>query len=116
MGLDLAVLLFLTFYAFHLLRASQLYQAGDLISQGWASGNGWDFVIATARWNVALHPMPSPVVALAICVALIGLSGSRDERALRAAVITVGYMVGLSVFGRVDNYYWGELITPLIPT
>lgn len=110
-----AILMFLAFYAFHALQVSQLYRTGDLASQGWVRMNGWNFVVAAARWNILLNPLPAPAVALATCLAVIGLAGSLDERAQRTACVTVGYMAGLCVFGRLENYYWGELYAPLLP-
>jgi hypothetical protein len=110
-----AILVFLACYAFHFLQVSQLYRPGDLASQGWVRMNGWNFVVAAARWNILLNALPAPAVALAICLAVIGLVGSLDERAQRAACVTVGYMAGLCVFGRLENYYWAQLYTPLLP-
>lgn len=110
-----AILVFLAFYAFHVLQVSQLYRPGDLVSQGWVRMNGWNFVVAAARWNILLNPLPAPAVAFATCLAVTGLAGSLDERAQRSACVTIGYMAGLCVFGRLENYYWGELYTPLVP-
>ena len=76
---------------------------------------GWDFAIATAKWNILLHELPYPLIALALCLGVIGLAGAEDGRARRAAVIVAGYLAGFLVVGRPDNYYWGLLYALLLP-
>ena len=99
----------------HLSIASKLHQAGDIVSASWLGFGGWDFAIASAKWNILLHGLPYPVIALAICLGLVGLAGSNDCRARRAAAIAGGYLMAFLVVGRPDNYYWGILFTPLLP-
>jgi hypothetical protein len=110
-----AALLFAAAFAIHLRIADTLYRPGDIISASWLGFGGWNFAIASAKWNILLHPLPYPIIALAICLGVIGLSGARDRRAHRAAVLVVGYLAGLMVVGRPDNYYWGILYAPLLP-
>lgn len=107
--------LFAIAYAAHLRMAATLYQPGDIISASWLGFGGWNFAIATAKWNILLHPLPYSGIALAICVGVLGLAGARDQRAQRAAVLVSGYVIGLTIVGRPDNYYWGILYAPLLP-
>ncbi len=95
--------------------AAGLYRPGDFVSPGWLGLGGWDFAIATAKWNIVLHELPYPLIALALCLGVIGLAGARDGRARRAAAIVAGYLTGFLVVGRPDNYYWGVLYAPLLP-
>jgi hypothetical protein len=111
-----AVCLFAAAFMAHLFEASRLYRPGDLISESWLGLNGWNFSVATAKWNVILHVMPSPLIALAICLGILGLAGARDERAQRAALVVFGYVFAFTVVGRPDNYYWGILYAPLLST
>ena len=110
-----AILLVMAAFVAHLHVAASLYKPGDIVSPTWLGFGGWDFVIATAKWNVLLHALPYPLIALALCLGVIGLAGEDDGRARRAAVIVAGYLVGFLVVGRPDNYYWGVLYTPLLP-
>lgn len=102
-------------FALHIHTAAGLYRPGDSVSPGWLGLGGWDFAIATAKWNIVLHELPYPLIALAICLGVIGLAGAQDGRARRAAVVVAGYLMGFLVVGRPDNYYWGVLYAPLLP-
>ena len=99
----------------HLSVASGLAQAGDMVSASWLGFGGWDFAIASAKWNVLLHSLPYPLIALAICLGVIGLAGANDSRASRAAFLVGGYLMAFLIVGRPDNYYWGIIFTPLLP-
>ena len=109
-----AIILFLALFSVHLYFASHLHRPGDLVSQGWLGLGGWDFAIATAKWNVFLHMLPYPLIALAMCLGVIGLVGARDERAQRAALTVVGYLSAFLVVGRPENFYWGILYAPML--
>ncbi|HWU54735.1 MAG TPA: hypothetical protein VN175_04475 [Rhizomicrobium sp.] len=110
-----ATLLVAAVFALHIHMAAGLHHPGDLVSPGWIGFYGWDFAIATAKWNVLLHALPYPLIALALCLGVIGLAGAQDGRARRAAVVVAGYLTGFLVVGRPDNYYWGVLYAPLLP-
>jgi len=110
-----AILLAVAAFLAHIHAAAGLHRPGDLVSPGWMGLYGWDFAIATAKWNILLHELPYPLIALALCLGVIGLAGAEDARARRAAVIVAGYLAGFLVVGRPDNYYWGLLYAPLLP-
>jgi hypothetical protein len=110
-----ACAVFAGFFSWHLAQAAHFHKPGDLVSNGWLGLGGWNFVIATAKWNVVLHALPPPLIALAICLGVVGLAGANDERARRAACTVAGYMLAFLVVGRLDNYYWGRLYAPLLP-
>ena len=111
-----AVAVFGCFYSWHMSHAGNLHRPGDLVSDGWLGLGGWNFAIATARWNTLLHPLPPPLIALAICLGVLGLAGASDERARRAALRCCGAdLTAFLMVGRLDNYYWGILYTPLLP-
>jgi hypothetical protein len=109
-----AMLVFAAAYRTHLGFAAQLYRPGDIVSSGWLAFGGWNFVLATAKWNILLHVLPYPLIALAVCAAVLGLAGAQEVRARRAAAIVAGYLTAFLVVGRPDNYYWGMLYTPLL--
>jgi hypothetical protein len=110
-----AIALVAAVFLLHLHVAAGSYRPGDIISPSWLGLGGWDFAIATAKWNILLHVLPYPLIALALCLGIIGLAGGRDGRAWRAAVVVAGYLTGFLVVGRPDNYYWGILYAPLLP-
>jgi len=110
-----AMLLVAAAFGLHIYMAAGLHRPDDLVSPGWLGLYGWDFAIATAKWNILLHALPYPLIALALCMGVIGLAGAQDERARRAAAIVAGYLTAFLVVGRPDNYYWGLLYTPLLP-
>jgi len=109
-----AILVFAAAYLAHISVAATLYRPGDIASGSWLALGGWDFVLATAKWNILLHMLPYPLIALAVCAGVLGLAGCREARTRRAAVIVAGYLTAFLVVGRSDNYYWGMLYTPLL--
>ena len=110
-----AVLLVAAVFIAHIHMAAGLYRPGDIVSPSWLGLGGWDFAIATAKWNIVLHALAYPLIALALCLGVIGLAGAGDGRARRAGFVVAGYLMGFLVVGRPDNYYWGVLYAPLLP-
>jgi hypothetical protein len=106
---------FLVLFAIHLHAAAALHQRLDATSPGWLGMGGIPHVLALARLNLALIVAPTAIVALAVGVSLIGLLGSRNPIAARAALIVGGYMAAFLVLGRADNNYWGALYAPILP-
>jgi hypothetical protein len=102
-------------FAIHDYFASQLYHPGDVISASWLAAGGLRFALDSARWNIAFHALPAPLLVLALACALIGLTASKDPRAWRAAFVVMGYLAAFLFIGRPDNDYWGILYTPLLP-
>jgi len=102
-------------FAWHLSVAATLHEPGDLVSRGWLGLGGWPFVIQTAKMNSVLLLAPKFVIALVVCLAIIGFAGTRDPWLLRVALIVCGYLASFSIVGRPDNLYWGLLISPLLP-
>jgi hypothetical protein len=107
--------IWLAAYSLHWAHAVGAYQKGDIVSTGWLAFGGWNFVIATAKWNIVLHSLPDALIVFAISIGLIGLAGSRDARVQRAAIVVAVYLATFLIAGRPDNYYWGILYTPLLP-
>jgi hypothetical protein len=110
-----ACAVFLVLFAIHLHVAAGLHQPGDATSPGWLGMGGTPYVLGLARLNLALIVAPTAVVALAVGLSLIGLVGSRNPIAARAALIVGGYMTAFLVLGRSDNNYWGALYAPILP-
>jgi hypothetical protein len=109
------IAVFCALFAWHLSVAATLHQPGDLMSRGWLGFGGWLFIIETAKVNSMLLLAPKFVIALMVCLAIVGFAGTRDPWLLRAALIVCGYLASFSIVGRPDNFYWGLLIAPLLP-
>lgn len=110
-----ATLIFVAIYGWHLSTARTLPQTGDLMSAGWLYWGGWGFALETAKRNYALIEAPYFIVAFAVCVSLLGLSGHPDRWFSRMALIVGGYLTAFLFVGRPDNSYWGMLFSPLLP-
>jgi hypothetical protein len=106
---------FLVLFAIHLHAAAALHRHGDATSPGWLGAGGIPYVLGMARLNLALIVAPTAIVASAVGLSLIGLAGSRNPIATRAALIVGGYMTAFLVLGRSDNNYWGALYAPILP-
>jgi hypothetical protein len=99
----------------HLWFASRQSLPTDLASQGWTEIGGWRFILTTARRNVALFPLPTAILSVAVALALLGHARAANPWARRIAAVTLAF-VGLFWFvGRPQNVYWGTLYAPLIP-
>jgi len=99
--------------AIHAATLSTLVTAADLASPGWLQFGGWSFVLQTAQWNVVLAAAPQWLTALAVPLALFGLTATPLDR--RLLLIVGGYIAAFIIVGRDDNFYWGLLIAPLWP-
>jgi len=114
-GWLMGIIAFTAAITLHLRAAAQLYRPGDMTSESWIALGGWPFVLETARFNVLLHGAPLPIIAFAVCCAVIGLAGATDARSQRAAFIVAGYLAALTIIGRPGNYYWGIIYAPMLP-
>ncbi|CAN5196069.1 hypothetical protein BH10PSE11_BH10PSE11_36150 [soil metagenome] len=99
--------------AAHAVNVNALVTAADLTSPGWFQIGGWRFVLQTAQWNVFLSAAPHWLTALAVPLALFGLTAAPMDR--RLLLVVGGYVMAFIVVGRDDNFYWGLLIAPLWP-
>jgi len=100
--------------AWHGLAETALTRPGDAASPGWLILDGWDFVLRTAEWNLAVAALGGWVAALIVPLALAGAIDRRDGLGVRLALLLTGYCVGFMVIGRPSNAYWGLVTAPLI--
>jgi hypothetical protein len=114
-GWAFGIAAFAAAFSVHLAMTSALHRPGDLVSAGWIGFGGWNFALTTTKWNLLLHVLPAPLIVLLVCLGIIGLAGSRDGRAQRAALTVGGYLIAFLFAGRFDNYCWGVLYAPLLP-
>ena len=105
----------LAFVAWHASQVALVVRPDDLASPGWSSAGGWRFV-ATMLWLTGpLRLWPFALASILIPLALIGWAGWRSATGLRGSLLLAAYVAAFALFGRVDNFYWGFLIAPLLP-
>ncbi len=86
----------------------------DPESPGWSGRLGFGFFIRTMTVSTALILAPLWVAAPLVGLALFGWAAWRDPLGLRVLVLLAAYAAVLSVFGRLDTFYWGLLVAPLL--
>ena len=100
--------------AWHAFAETALTQPGDLASPGWLVLDGWDFVLRTAVWNLAVAALGAWAAALIVPLALAGAIDRAGGLGLRLALLLIGYSLGFMIIGRPSNAYWGLVTAPLI--
>lgn len=98
--------------AAHAWAVSQVVTAADPASPGWAGLLGFGFFVKTMSISTALAIAPAWVSALLVGLALFGWAGWQESLARRALATFAAYALLLSLFGRVDTFYWGLMIAP----
>jgi hypothetical protein len=101
--------------AWHAYEVTRLTSAADAGSSSWLALGGWPFVLLQMKWNALLLGLPAQVVALMAALVVLGLAGLRGPMEARVAATLIAFGLAFLVLGRVDNAYWGLLITPLWP-
>jgi len=86
----------------------------DPVSPGWSGQLGFGFFVRTMTLSTALMIVPLWLAAPLVGLALFGWAAWRDVLGLRVLVVLAAYAAVLSVFGRVDTFYWGLLVAPLL--
>jgi hypothetical protein len=114
-----ALALYAAGLAWHAGQVTALTTAADGTSSGWLALGGWPFVLLQMKWNALLLGLPAPaagpVIALAAALVVLGLAGLRGPREARVAATLAAFGLAFLVLGRVDNAYWGLMISPLWP-
>lgn len=109
-GLALAVMV--PVIAAHAWAVSRVVDSADPASPGWAGLLGFGFFVKTISISTALAIAPAWLSALLAGLALFGWSAWPGSLARRALATFAAYGVLLSLFGRVDTFYWGLMIAP----
>ncbi|WP_066647095.1 MULTISPECIES: DUF2079 domain-containing protein [Sphingomonas] len=98
--------------AAHAWAVARVVQSSDPASPGWAGLLGFGFFVKTMSISTALAIAPAWASALLVGLALFGWSAWPGSLARRAIATFAAYGVLLSLFGRVDTFYWGLMIAP----
>lgn len=100
--------------AFHAWGVSQVVGPLDQASPGWSGLLGPGFFIHSVRAATALVLAPEWLAAVLVVLALLGWCACRDPLALRVLGVILSYAAVLSLFARVDTFYWVLLVAPLM--
>lgn len=86
----------------------------DPVSPGWAGLLGFGFFVQAMTASTALTQLPLVLAAPLVGFSLIGWAAWREPLALRALTILALYAALLGIAGRVDTFYWGFLVAPIL--
>ena len=88
----------------------------DAASPGWTGMHGFGLFVRAMTLATGLQLLPAAAAALLVALALFGWASWRDPLALRAAAMFCAYAVVISLFARLDTFYWGLLSAPAFLT
>lgn len=84
----------------------------DAASPGWAGMYGFGLFVRAMTLATGLTLLPMLAAAPLVALALFGWASWRDPLALRAAATFCAYALVISLFARLDTFYWGLMIAP----
>jgi hypothetical protein len=82
----------------------------------WLRFGGLDFVLLTLRMNSLLFAASAVVLWVSLLGSFVGLSQSASETSRVACLAAVLYVAAFAIVGRTENFYWGLLLAPLLPS
>jgi hypothetical protein len=109
-----AIVLFVGVMLLHAHMLASYLRSNDVTSAGWLCFGGVPFLLSTARWNAALLLAPSWVIAAVVPLMLLGAAGWPERTGKRLAAVCLGYSLVFLVLGRLNNSYWGLIVSPLM--
>lgn len=84
----------------------------DAASPGWAGMHGFGLFVRAMTLATGLQLLPALAAAPLVALALFGWASWRDPLALRATATFCAYTLVISLFARLDTFYWGLMIAP----
>ncbi len=100
--------------AAHAHAVAQVVNPLDPASPGWAGMLGFGFFVEAMTLSTALRLAPLWLASLLMGFTLFGWAAWRDGTGLRALATFAAYALLISLFGRVDTFYWGLMVAPAI--
>ena len=113
-GWAIACALLTAVLAFHAHAVAAFIRPLDPVSPGWAGQLGFGFFVRTMTLSTGLALLPMWLAAPLVGLSLFGWAAWHTGLGLRIVVLLSGYALVLSVFGRLDTFYWGLLIAPVL--
>ncbi|MCW4462987.1 hypothetical protein OK349_14830 [Sphingomonas sp. BT-65] len=111
-GWGAALGVFAVVLAAHAVAVQGVTGALDAASPGWTGMHGFGLFVRAMTLATGLQLLPAAAAALLVALTLFGWASWRNSLALRAAAIFCAYAVVISLFARLDTFYWGLLIAP----
>ncbi|NLS25603.1 hypothetical protein S2M10_05710 [Sphingomonas sp. S2M10] len=112
LGWALALLLFGGVLALHAQAVASVTGPLDPTSPGWAAFNGPGFFVRALVASTGLHALPLVLGAVLVTLALLGWASWDDALGLRMFALLIAYGTTMSLFARLDNFYWALMIAP----
>lgn len=100
--------------AVHAITVVGLVTVSDRASPGWADAGGWSFILMLAQRSTALTMLPVAAAALLVPLSLLGWAAWNSATGARVLLLLAGYFATFMIIGRMENFYWGLLISPLL--
>lgn len=88
----------------------------DAASPGWAGMHGFGLFVRAMTLATGLTLLPALAAAPLVALALFGWTSWRDPLAVRAVATFCAYALVISLFARLDTFYWGLMIAPAFLT
>jgi hypothetical protein len=85
----------------------------DPASPGWAGLLGFGFFVKAVTLSTGLQMFPLWAGAMLAGLAMFGWASWRDPAGLRMFAILAGYAAAISIFARIDTFYWALMIAPV---
>lgn len=112
LGWAVALLLFGGALALHAQAVASVTGPLDPTSPGWAAFNGPGFFLRALVASTGLHALPLALGAVLVTLALIGWASWDDALGLRVFALLIAYGAAMSMFARLDNFYWALMVAP----
>ncbi|MCP3731917.1 DUF2079 domain-containing protein [Sphingomonas sp. MG17] len=113
MGWAVALGIFALALAAHAVAVHGVTGPLDAASPGWSGMHGFGLFVRAMTLATALQLFPAIAAALLVALALFGWASWRDPLALRAITTFSAYAAAISLFARLDTFYWGLMIAPV---
>lgn len=85
----------------------------DAASPGWVGLLGFGFFVKAATLATGLQMFPLWAGVLIAGLAMFGWVSWRDPLGLRMTAMIAAYAAAISLFARIDNFYWALMIAPI---
>ena len=112
-GWALALTMFGIYLTFHAQWVSEVILPADPPSPGWSHMNGLRFALKSMAKVTFGIRLPDSLAAVLLILALFGWASVKSGWALRATLLVAGYGLLLTLFARVDTFYWALIPAPL---
>lgn len=100
--------------AAHAHAVAQVVKPLDPASPGWSGLLGFGFFVEAMTLSTALRLAPMWLAALLTGLTMFGWAAWRDATGARAVATFAIYALLLSLFGRLDTFYWALMVAPVI--